>query len=168
MDSLLSYSSNKHFEYFQELHRLGLPLEVKAFSVGARIEHPAALIDRAQSAGEEGKADLTAAGDSLYQDALSLSGDLDGLLDTAETFQTDGGAALTDLRDAAADLRTAVEAMLEVGGDSLTDSGDALLDTLGMAAALAVGVILASSLFRAVFPRLVRPTRSPSSGGPKP
>ena len=45
---------------------------------------------------------------------------------------------------------------------------NALLDTLGMAAALAVGVILASSLFRAVFPRLVRPTRSPSSGGPKP
>lgn len=89
-----------------------------------------ALIDRAQSAGEEGKADLTAAGDSLYQDALSLSGDLDGLLDTAEAFQTDGGSALTDLRDAAADLRTAVEAMLEVGGDSLTDSGDALLDTL--------------------------------------
>lgn len=89
-----------------------------------------ALIDRAQSAGEAGKADLTAAGDSLYQDALSLSGDLDGLLDTVEAFQTDGGTALTDLRDAADDLRTAVEAMLEVGGDSLTDSGDALLDTL--------------------------------------
>ena len=33
---------------FQELHRLGLPMEAKAFSVGARIEHPAALIDRAQ------------------------------------------------------------------------------------------------------------------------
>ena len=32
----------------------------------------------------------------------------------------------------------------------------ALLDTLGMAAALAVGVILASSLFRAVFPYLFR------------
>ena len=32
----------------------------------------------------------------------------------------------------------------------------ALLGTLGMAAALAVGVILASSLFRAVFPRLAR------------
>ena len=39
----------------------------------------------------------------------------------------------------------------------------ALLDTLGMAAALAVGVILASSLFRAVFPRLARvPKRTPS------
>ena len=38
-----------------------------------------------------------------------------------------------------------------------------LLDTLGMAAALAVGVILASSLFRAVFPRLARvPKRTPS------
>ncbi|MGI6255328.1 MAG: NAD(P)/FAD-dependent oxidoreductase [Acutalibacter sp.] len=33
---------------FRELHRLGLPLEAKAFSVGARIEHPASLIDRAQ------------------------------------------------------------------------------------------------------------------------
>ena len=33
---------------FAELHRLGLPMEAKAFSVGARIEHPAALIDRAQ------------------------------------------------------------------------------------------------------------------------
>ena len=33
---------------FAELHRLGLPMEAKAFSVGARIEHPASLIDRAQ------------------------------------------------------------------------------------------------------------------------
>ena len=33
---------------FEELHRLSLPMEAKAFSVGARIEHPAALIDRAQ------------------------------------------------------------------------------------------------------------------------
>lgn len=33
---------------FQELHCLGLPMEAKAFSVGARIEHPASLIDRAQ------------------------------------------------------------------------------------------------------------------------
>lgn len=33
---------------FEELHRLGLPMEAKAFSVGARIEHPASLIDRAQ------------------------------------------------------------------------------------------------------------------------
>ena len=39
----------------------------------------------------------------------------------------------------------------------------ALLGTLSMAAALAVGVILASSLFRAVFPRLARvPKRMPS------
>ena len=39
----------------------------------------------------------------------------------------------------------------------------ALLGTLGMAAALAGGVILASSLFRAVFPRLARvPKRMPS------
>ncbi len=33
---------------FQELRNLNLPLQPKAFSVGARIEHPAALIDRAQ------------------------------------------------------------------------------------------------------------------------
>ena len=33
---------------FEELYRLGLPMEAKAFSVGARIEHPAFLIDRAQ------------------------------------------------------------------------------------------------------------------------
>ena len=33
---------------FEELYRLGLPMEAKAFSVGARIEHPTALIDRAQ------------------------------------------------------------------------------------------------------------------------
>ena len=33
---------------FQELYHMGLPLEAKAFSVGARIEHPASLIDRAQ------------------------------------------------------------------------------------------------------------------------
>lgn len=33
---------------FEELYRMGLPMEAKAFSVGARIEHPASLIDRAQ------------------------------------------------------------------------------------------------------------------------
>ena len=33
---------------FQALAGLGLPMEAKAFSVGARIEHPASLIDRAQ------------------------------------------------------------------------------------------------------------------------
>ncbi len=33
---------------FQALYSLGLPMEAKAFSVGARIEHPRALIDRAQ------------------------------------------------------------------------------------------------------------------------
>lgn len=35
-------------DVFAELDRLGLPMVPKAFSVGARIEHPAALIDRAQ------------------------------------------------------------------------------------------------------------------------
>lgn len=33
---------------FEALRGLGLPMQPKAFSVGARIEHPAALIDRAQ------------------------------------------------------------------------------------------------------------------------
>ena len=35
-------------DVFEELEGLKLPLEAKAFSVGARIEHPAALIDKAQ------------------------------------------------------------------------------------------------------------------------
>lgn len=35
-------------DVFEKLWRLGLPLEPKAFSVGARIEHPAEWIDRAQ------------------------------------------------------------------------------------------------------------------------
>lgn len=35
-------------DVFSLLERMGLPLEAKAFSVGVRIEHPAALIDRAQ------------------------------------------------------------------------------------------------------------------------
>ena len=39
---------------FEELHRLGLPMEAKAFSVGARIEHPAALIDRPSMAASPG------------------------------------------------------------------------------------------------------------------
>ena len=43
------------------------------------------------------------------------------------------------------------------------DTEQFLSALLGMAAALAVGVILASSLFRAVFPRLARvPKRMPS------
>ena len=39
-----------------------------------------------------------------------------------------------------------------------------LLDTLGMAAALAVGVILASSLFRAVYFHLPRTRKTPGAG----
>ncbi len=35
-------------DIFEKLCKLKLPMEPKAFSVGARIEHPAALIDRAQ------------------------------------------------------------------------------------------------------------------------
>lgn len=35
-------------DVFELLHRMGLPLEPKPFSVGVRIEHPAGLIDRAQ------------------------------------------------------------------------------------------------------------------------
>ena len=33
---------------FETLYSMGLPMEAKAFSVGARIEHPAAVIDQAQ------------------------------------------------------------------------------------------------------------------------
>ena len=43
-----------------------------------------------------------------------------------------------------------------------------LLDTLGMAVALAVGVILASSLFRAVFFHLARPRNAPDAEGRRP
>ena len=43
-----------------------------------------------------------------------------------------------------------------------------LLDTLGTAAALAVGVILASSLFRAVFFHLARSRKSPDSERQRP
>ena len=50
---------------FQELHRLGLPMEAKAFSVGARIEHPASLIDRAQYGDFAGHPALGAAGYKL-------------------------------------------------------------------------------------------------------
>lgn len=46
---------------FEELNRLGLPMEAKAFSVGARIEHPAPLIDRAQYGGFAGHSALGAA-----------------------------------------------------------------------------------------------------------
>lgn len=35
-------------DVFALLHRKGLPMEQKTFSVGVRIEHPAALVDRAQ------------------------------------------------------------------------------------------------------------------------
>ncbi len=46
---------------FGALERLGLPLEPKPFSVGARIEHPAALIDQAQYGGFAGHPALGAA-----------------------------------------------------------------------------------------------------------
>lgn len=35
-------------DLFEELHRMQLPMQPKAFSVGARIEHPAEWIDKAQ------------------------------------------------------------------------------------------------------------------------
>lgn len=46
---------------FEELWRLGLPIQPKAFSVGARIEHPAALIDAAQYGSAAGHPALGAA-----------------------------------------------------------------------------------------------------------
>ena len=48
-------------DVFELLHRLGLPMAPKAFSLGVRIEHPAALIDRAQYGGFAGHPALGAA-----------------------------------------------------------------------------------------------------------
>ena len=48
-------------DVFALLYRKGLPMEQKAFSVGVRIEHPAALIDRAQYGGFAGHPALGAA-----------------------------------------------------------------------------------------------------------
>ena len=48
-------------DVFDFLERAGLPLAPKAFSLGARIEHPAALIDRAQYGGFAGHPALGAA-----------------------------------------------------------------------------------------------------------
>ena len=48
-------------DIFALLEGLGLPLAPKAFSLGARIEHPAALIDRAQYGGFAGHPALGAA-----------------------------------------------------------------------------------------------------------
>lgn len=46
---------------FGELHHLGVPMEFKPFAVGARLEHPAALIDRIQLGGHAGHPALGAA-----------------------------------------------------------------------------------------------------------
>ena len=48
-------------DVFTMLDRQGIPLEAKPFSVGVRIEHPAALIDRAQYGGFAGHPALGAA-----------------------------------------------------------------------------------------------------------
>lgn len=48
-------------DVFALLHRLGLPLAPKPFSVGVRIEHPQGLIDRAQYGGFAGHPALGAA-----------------------------------------------------------------------------------------------------------
>lgn len=53
-------------DVFQELNRLGLPLEAKAFSVGARIEHPASLINKAQYGSFAGHPALGAADYKLF------------------------------------------------------------------------------------------------------
>lgn len=46
---------------YRELHRLGVALEVKPFAVGARLEHPAASIDRIQHGEWAGRPELGAA-----------------------------------------------------------------------------------------------------------
>ena len=51
---------------FERLFALGLPMEAKAFSVGARIEHPAAVIDKAQYGELAGHPALGAADYKLF------------------------------------------------------------------------------------------------------
>lgn len=48
-------------DLFEELHRMQLPMQAKAFSVGARIEHPQTLIDTAQYGSFAGHPSLGAA-----------------------------------------------------------------------------------------------------------
>ena len=43
------------------LHKLGVPMSPKPFSIGARIEHPQALVDRAQYGKSAGHPALPAA-----------------------------------------------------------------------------------------------------------
>lgn len=51
---------------FCALYQLGIPMQAKAFAVGARIEHPAALIDRAQYGSFAGRPALGAADYKLF------------------------------------------------------------------------------------------------------
>ncbi len=51
---------------FSALDKLGIPMQAKAFAVGARIEHPAALIDRAQYGAFAGHPALGAADYKLF------------------------------------------------------------------------------------------------------
>lgn len=51
---------------FERLFALGLPMEAKAFSIGARIEHPAAMINRAQYGELAGHPALGAADYKLF------------------------------------------------------------------------------------------------------
>ncbi len=47
-DRIILATGHSARDIFETVHRLGLPMEPKAFSVGARIEHPAEQIDRAR------------------------------------------------------------------------------------------------------------------------
>lgn len=127
LDEALSQLSDLMHTFVDQVGHLstGSLADVQAINDAA-----GALIDRAQSAGDESKADLTDAGDSLYADAAQLSGTLDRLLDTVETFQNDSAGQLDGLRQATDDLRTAVDGMLDAAGGSTTDSADAFMDAM--------------------------------------
>lgn len=60
-DQLVLATGHSARDTFEMLHRRGFAMEAKAFSVGARIEHPQPLIDRAQYGEFAGLASLGAA-----------------------------------------------------------------------------------------------------------
>lgn len=60
-DRLILAVGHSARDTFEMLHSLGIPMEQKPFSVGARIEHPQSLIDRAQYGRFAGHPNLGAA-----------------------------------------------------------------------------------------------------------
>lgn len=70
-DDIVWASGHSARDSFKMLHKLGLPLEPKAFAVGVRIEHPQALVNRWLH-GDEKKRELGAAD---YRVACNISAD---------------------------------------------------------------------------------------------